>query len=121
YFSPSFGYKVNDQLALGASFLFSHQAVAVNQDVRAPNMLIGVLEELQGAFGCFDENGNSTGNDPLAPIITLCGGRVGPFKDIGELQILTEETLSPSYNLGLLWEPTDWFAQIGRASCRERV
>ncbi|QQD21469.1 aromatic hydrocarbon degradation protein [Oceanospirillaceae bacterium ASx5O] len=110
YFSPSFGYKVNDQLALGASFLFSHQAVAVNQDVRAPNMLIGVLEELQGAFGCFDENGNSTGNDPLAPIITLCGGSVGPFKDIGELQILTEETLSPSYNLGLLWEPTDWFA-----------
>ena len=54
YFSPSFGYKVNDQLALGASFLvFPHQAVAVNQDVRAPNMLIGVLEEAAGRFWLF--------------------------------------------------------------------
>ena len=43
-----------------------------------------------------------TGNDPLAPIITLCGGSVGPFKDIGELQILTEETLSPSVQPGLV-------------------
>ena len=110
YFSPSFGYKVNDQLSLGAGFLFSHQAVAVNQDVRAPNMLIGVLEQLQTAFGCFDDAGNSTGNDPLAPIITLCGGRVGPYEDVGELRIDTQETLSPSFNLGLLWEPTDWFA-----------
>lgn len=110
YFSPSFGYKVNDELSLGASFLFSHQAVAVNQDIRAPNMLIGVLEQLQTAFGCFDDNGNPTGNDPLAPIITLCGGRIGPYYDVGELRIDTQETLSPSFNLGLLWEPADWFS-----------
>lgn len=110
YLSPSFGYKVTDEFSVGASFLFSRQAVAVVQDVRAPNVLIGVLEELQNAFGCFDEDGNSTGNDPLAPIISLCGGNVGPYDDVGELSITTEETLSPSFNLGLLWEPTDWFA-----------
>ncbi len=110
YFSPSFGYQVNDQLSLGAGFLFSHQAVAVVQDIRAPNVLISVLEELQDAFACFDDNGNSTGNDPLAPIISLCGGNVGPYDDVGELTIKTEETLSPSFNLGLLWEPVDWFA-----------
>jgi len=110
YFSPSFGYQVNDELSLGAGFLFSHQAVSVVQDIRAPNVLISVLEELQDAFACFDENGSSTGNDPLAPIISLCGGNVGPYDDIGELTIDTQESLSPSFNLGLLWEPTDWFA-----------
>lgn len=110
YLSPSFGYKVNDEFSIGASFLFSHQAVAVVQDVRAPNVLIGVLEELQDAFGCFNEDGSSTGNDPLAPIISLCGGNVGPYDDIGELSIVTEESLSPSFNLGFLWEPQDWFA-----------
>lgn len=111
YLSPSFGYKVSDTFSVGASFLFSHQAVAVKQDVRAPSVLIGVLQELQGAFGCFDEEtGKPTGNDPLAPIVTLCGGKIGPYEDVGELTIITEESLSPSINLGMLWEPTDWFA-----------
>ncbi|MAY14898.1 MAG: aromatic hydrocarbon degradation protein, partial [Oceanospirillaceae bacterium] len=72
YLSPSFGYKVTDEFSVGASFLFSHQAVAVVQDIRAPSVLIGVLEQLQNAFGCFDEaTGEPTGNDPLAPLITL--------------------------------------------------
>lgn len=110
YLSPSFGYKVTDEFSVGASFLFSHQAVALVQDIRAPNVLIGVLEELQNAFGCFDENGKPTGNDPLAPIITLCGGNVGPYDDVGTLSITTEESLSPSFNLGFLWEPAEWFA-----------
>ncbi|UTW46831.1 OmpP1/FadL family transporter [Bacterioplanoides sp. SCSIO 12839] len=109
YLSPSFGYQVTDEFSVGASFLFSHQAVAVVQDLRAPNVLLGVIEELQGAFGCFDDDGNNTGNDPLAPLVTLCGGDVGPYDDIGELSVTTEESLSPSFNVGFLWEPTDWF------------
>ncbi|ASP39896.1 aromatic hydrocarbon degradation protein [Bacterioplanes sanyensis] len=110
YLSPSFGYQVTDEFSVGASFLFSHQAVSVVQDIRAPSVLIGVLEELQDAFGCFDENGAPTGNDPLAPLVTLCGGDVGPYDDVGELRLSTEESLSPSFNVGLLWEPNDWFA-----------
>lgn len=111
YLSPSFGYKVSDTFSVGAAFLFSHQAVAVKQNVRAPSVLIGVLSELQNAFGCFDpDTGEPTGNDPLAPIVTLCGGKIGPYEDVGELTIITEESLSPSFNLGMLWEPTDWFA-----------
>lgn len=109
YLSPSFGYKVNDQFSVGASFLFSHQAVAVRQNIRAPSPLIAILEELQDAFACF-KDGKKTGNDPLAPLVTLCGGDVGPYDDVGELSIRTEETLSPSFNVGFLWEPTDWFA-----------
>lgn len=111
YLSPSFGYKVSDTLSVGAGFIFAHQAVAVKQNIRAPSVLIGVLGELQKAFGCFDpDTGEATGNDPLAPIITLCGGKIGPYEDVGELTMVTEESLSPSINLGLLWEPTDWFA-----------
>ncbi|MFP6846664.1 MAG: outer membrane protein transport protein [Thalassolituus sp.] len=110
YLSPSFGYKVTDEFSVGAGLLFSHQAVALEQDIRAPNILVGVLEELQDAFGCFDaETGEPTGNDPLAPLLTLCGGNVGPFDDVGTLKINTTESLSPSFNLGLLWEPNGWF------------
>lgn len=111
YFTPSVGYKVTDEFAIGASFLFNHHAVALEQDLRAPNILIAVGEQLQDAFGCFDDvTGEPTGNDPLVPLIALCGGNIGPYDDIGTLSLEMSESLSPSFNIGFLWEPEDWFA-----------
>ncbi len=110
YLSPSFGYQVNDEFSVGASFIFSSHVLALEQDLRAPNILIGVAEQLQDAFGCFDDDGNPTGNDPLVPLVALCGGDIGPYDDVGTLSLETQETLSPSFNIGFLWEPTEWFA-----------
>lgn len=107
YLSPSFGYQVSDTFSIGAAFLFSSQAFAIEQDVRAPNILVAAGELLQDAFGCEEGGG---GNDPLVPFISLCGGRIGPYRDIGTLSMQMSESLSPSYNLGMLWEPTSWFA-----------
>ena len=107
YLSPSFGYKVNDELSIGAGFLLSHQAFAIEQDARGVNILMAATEMIQDAFGCEEGGG---GDDPLVPFISLCGGRVGPYRDIGTLSMALEDRLSPSYNLGVLWEPNDWFA-----------
>jgi len=107
YLSPSVAYKVSDELSVGASFLLSHQGFAIEQDARGVNILMAATEMLQEAFGCEEGGG---GDDPLVPFISLCGGLVGPYKDIGTLSIALENRLSPSYNLGILWEPTDWFA-----------
>ncbi|EAT10835.1 aromatic hydrocarbon degradation protein [Bermanella marisrubri] len=108
YLSPSFGYKVNDEFSVGASFLLSHQGFAIEQDARGVNILMAATELLQDAFGCAETGGG--GNDPLVPFISLCGGRVGPYRDIGTLTMKLENSMSTSYNLGMLWEPTDWFA-----------
>jgi long-subunit fatty acid transport protein len=110
YLTPSFGYQVNDEFAVGASFLFSHHALALEQDLRAPSILIAVADQLQDAFGCFNEDGTQTGNDPLVPLIALCGGKIGPYEDVGTLSVDTQESLSPSFNIGFLWEPKEWFA-----------
>lgn len=107
YLSPSFGYKVSDELSLGAGFLLSHQGLGIQQDARGVNILLASTEMLQEAFGCEAGGG---GDDPLVPFISLCGGLVGPYKDIGTLTMNLENSLSLSYNLGLLWEPNDWFA-----------
>jgi len=107
YLSPSFGYKVNDELSVGASFLLSHQAFAIEQDARGVNILMAATELIQDAFGCEEGGG---GDDPLVPFISMCGGRVGPYRDIGTLSMALENRLATSYNLGVLWEPTDWFA-----------
>jgi long-subunit fatty acid transport protein len=111
YLTPSFGYQVNDEFAVGASFLFSHHALALEQDLRAPSILIAVADQLQDAFGCFDDDtGEPTGNDPLVPLIALCGGKIGPYEDVGTLKVDTQESLSPSCNICFLWEPKEWFA-----------
>lgn len=111
YLSPSFGYQVTDEFSVGASFLFSHHALALEQDLRAPSILIAVGEQLQDAFGCFDTvTGEPTNNDPLVPLIALCGGDIGPYDDVGTLKVDATESLSPSFNVGFLWEPKEWFA-----------
>ncbi len=107
YFSPSIAYQYNDELSFGASFQTSYQALHLQMDMRTPNILVAMADILQEAFGCEEGGG---GSDPLAPLITLCGGRVGPFRPAAEITVDLEERLSPSYNLGVLWEPTDWFA-----------
>lgn len=105
YLSPSFGYKVNDAWSVGAGIHLSHQAVAADQFMRAPNLLLGVAEVLQDAFDCDEKQ-----EEPLAPFLALCGGNVGPFDDIGALSLDVQESVSPTFNVGVLWEPTDWFS-----------
>ncbi len=104
YISPTIGYEINDEWSVGVGVSLSHQALAMDTFLRSPNLLIGVLEELQTAFQC------ETGQDPLQPFLGLCGGNVGPWDDIGGLSIKTQETISPKLLFGLLWEPTDWFS-----------
>ncbi|MFE8071575.1 outer membrane protein transport protein [Marinobacteraceae bacterium S3BR75-40.1] len=104
YLSPTVGYKINDHWSVGLGVHFSYQAIAAEQVMRAPNMLLGVAEVLQDAFNCEE------GDEPLAPWLALCGGNVGPWDDIGSLNFAVSETVSPTYAFGVMWEPTPWFS-----------
>lgn len=109
YLSPSAAYKVNDYLSLGASVGMSYQALALKTDLRFPNELIGVLRLIdEDVCGPFKENGNIVSDLLLFGICNAEEG-VGPFKKFGSLDVALEQSLSPSYNLGLLWEPNDDF------------
>ncbi|MES2818970.1 MAG: outer membrane protein transport protein [Pseudomonadota bacterium] len=103
YFSPSVGYQVNDALAVGLSIGFSHQAMALNQDFRAPNVLTGFTGAAQDALCTIEGN-------PFDILLNLCGGDLGPFTDIANLDLDLQQSLSPTWNLGVLWEPNHWFA-----------
>ncbi|USR37690.1 outer membrane protein transport protein [Ectopseudomonas hydrolytica] len=104
YFSPSLAYQVNDELSLGLSIGFSHQAVALNQDFRNPGMLTGLTRILNEAL-CLPGLEEITG-----PFINVCNGKIGPFDSLANLDLDLQQSLSPTYNLGILWEPSDWFA-----------
>ena len=105
YFAPTVAYKINDDWSVGAGINFSHHGLGASQQIRAPNLLLGVGATLQDAFGCDEQR-----QEPLAPFLALCGGKIGPFQDIGSVTIEAEDSLSTSYRMGVLWEPNDWFS-----------
>jgi long-subunit fatty acid transport protein len=110
YLSPSVGYKINDAWSVGASIGYSYQAVALNTDFRAPNMLLGFARTLYENI-CAPFRGQSN----LALDVFLFGlcrpeEGLGPFQDMANLDVSLTQRMSPSWNLGVLWEPTDWFA-----------
>ncbi|MEC7119492.1 MAG: outer membrane protein transport protein [Pseudomonadota bacterium] len=110
YLSPSFSYEITDNLAVGASVGMSYQAVALNTDLRFPNELIGVLRLIdEDVCAPFKQDSNFV-TDLL--LFGICNAQesVGPFKGIANLDVALEQSLSPSYNLGILWEPNNDFA-----------
>lgn len=109
YLSPSMAYQVNDELSVGASVGMSYQAIALKTDLRFPNELVGVLRMVdESVCGPFRENSNII-TDLLLFGICNADEPMNPFSTFGKMEVSLEQSLSPSYNLGVMWEPTDEF------------
>ena len=110
YLSPSVGYQINDELSIGASIGFSYQAVALETDFRSPNELLGFARIVDESL-CAPFKGES--NFALDIILFgICRPNegLGPFKSLAAMDVAMDQRFSPSYNLGILWEPSDRFA-----------
>ena len=109
YLSPSVAYQVSDQLSIGASIGMSYNAMALKTDLRFPNEMIGVLRMIdESVCNPFRNNSNAITDLLLFGICNADEG-MNPFGQFGKMQVSMEQSLSPSYNLGLMWEPTDDF------------
>ncbi len=103
YFTPSLGVRVTDTLSIGAGLIFSYTGVGMDLDMRLPHILLAGVEALAGSCG----SGSSLAQNV---IVNLCEGGIGPFDTIGNLYLEVEEGFNPSINIGVLWEPTEWFS-----------
>ena len=108
YLSPAVGYKVSDTLRIGASVPISHSAFVFNTDMRMPNIFLGIVGKTQQGW-CPDDGGNILDSFGIG----LCGGgsegKLNPFKKAANLNIEMTSPVDPTLNLGVLWEPNDWF------------
>ncbi len=99
YFSPSFGVYLTDTLAVGASLGASYFGVGDETDVRFPNTILGGFENVRrglcGAFGLQ---------------VSVCAGSLDPTQPLASIELAVQDPLSLTFNLGVLWEPTDWFS-----------
>lgn len=123
YLSPSASYQVSDNLSVGASIGISYASVALNTDLRLPNELIGVLRLVDENICAPFKQNSSIITDLL--LFGVCNAQqsVGPFKKVGTIKVSMDQTASPSYNLGLLWEPSNDFAlgMVFQSSSKEHL
>lgn len=108
--SPSVGYQVTDELAVGLSIGLSYQAIALETDFRSPNELLGILRVIDEQI-CPPFKGQSNVVIDLF-LFGFCNANegIGPFDNLASLNVSMQQTLSPTYNIGILWEPSDSFA-----------
>lgn len=111
FFSPSFGYQINDAWSVGLSVGFNYQAMAMNMDFRAPNQLLGFLRTIDESICAPFKGGNANIVSDLF-LFGICNPEdaLGPFKEMASINLAMDQSLSPSYNLGVLWQPNDKFA-----------
>lgn len=109
YLSPSVAYQVSDELSIGASVGMSYNAMVLKTDLRFPNEMIGVLRMIdESVCGPFRNNSNAITDLLLFGICNADEG-MNPFGQFGKMEVQLEQSLSPSYNLGLMWEPNEDF------------
>ncbi len=109
-FSPSLALQINDRWMVGGGVTMSYQAMSLDTNFRSPNELLGVLRMINDSV-CppFRGNGNFVTDLFLFGFCNAQQG-IGPFTNLASLKMSMQDTLSPGYNLGVLWKPSDRFS-----------
>ena len=105
YLSPSVGYQLTERISIGASVGLSYVGVGVVLPFRSPSLLVQELTQLTDQVCGRTEADRYVLN---VPDLNLCADRLDPFKTIFEVSIGVEKLASATYNLGVLWDVTDW-------------
>ena len=95
YFSPSVGFHFNDELMIGAAITFSWQGLGLKTKLRAPETTIAFIHQLATEL-----------EDAQIDLLHS----IGPYDTINTVEIEMEDALSLGFNLGVLWEPTEWIS-----------
>jgi len=103
---PTISFRAHKSLSVGASFGLGFASMGFETRMRSPNDLVAMT----GALG----DATKGLEIPILSELTLpppwFGGGIGAYEDIGGLKFFAEDNFTTSYNLGLLWEPFNWFS-----------
>ncbi len=104
--SPSVSYKLSPTMSLGLAVGIGSSAMGMYTDTRLPNHLVAITDIL----------GDATEGLAIPPITDLTlpppwfGGGIHPYQSIASLDLSGTDNFAPSFNLGFLWDPSDWLS-----------
>lgn len=101
YFSPTIAFELIDNWTVGLGIHVNYTGIGLDMDLRLVNPVLVITDDVADIV-C------SSGS--LRAVINLCEGDLGPFTDIGNIHLEVEDNFNLAFNLGVLWEPTPWFA-----------
>ena len=106
YLSPTVGWRITETLSVGAGIGLSYMGVGLNLDYRAANYFIGAAESLTNSYCSAIQSAIDSAFNGI------CGSDVSisPFERVFTLEVELEESFSPTFNFGILWQPTPWFS-----------
>jgi len=104
--APTFSYKFSDTFSFGLSIGIGMSAMGLQTDARTPNDMVAMTQVIANATD-FDFGDELLGDEDLFP---LFGGGIGPYDTVATTEITMRDSFTPHYNLGMLWEPKDWFS-----------
>lgn len=106
YAAPSASYQLSDTLSFGFSVGFGQTAMSAEVDMRSPHDMVALTRVL----------GKST-KDLEIPVVSELtfpppwfGGGVSPYDQVASFDLRERDNFSPSFNLGMLWSPAEWFS-----------
>lgn len=92
---------------MGASVGLSWQGAGVKLPLRVPNSVLIFADTF---VSLFQSQGLCPDQDDPTPFLDLCGGSVGPYTEIFDLEVDAEASMVWNVNIGALWEPQPWFS-----------
>jgi len=106
FITPAIAYRLSDTVSIGASVGIGPSVFFLESRLRTPN----TMSALTGALGEATEGLEI----PVISELTLpppwFNGGMTAYATQGHLEVFVEDYFTTSYNLGILWEPYDWFA-----------
>jgi len=106
FITPAIAYRVSDTLSVGAAVGIGPSLFSMTSWLRTPND----MGALTGALGESTEGLEI----PIISELTFpppwFNGGMTAYARHGYFELFVEDYFTTSYNLGVLWEPWDWFA-----------
>ena len=106
FITPAIAYRLTDTISVGAAVGIGPSIFKLETEMRTPND----MSALTGALGEATEGLEI----PVVSELTLpppwFNGGMTAYATQGHLNLMVEDYITTSYNLGLLWQPYEWFA-----------
>ncbi len=106
FITPAIAYRLTDTLSVGAAVGIGPSMFYMKTQFRYPND----MSALTGALGESTEGLEI----PVISELTLpppwFNGGMKPYDNQGNLDVMMEDYITTSYNVGLLWQPYEWFS-----------
>ncbi|HET8706136.1 MAG TPA: outer membrane protein transport protein [Pseudomonadales bacterium] len=110
YGSPTVALQLNDHWYVGAGIGLSWMGIGLDATFRVPNIGLALVQKVQEQSCPSPQNPHPNTVLSNQQYLDICGSILGPYTEIARASLAVTDALSPSVNLGVLWEPTDWFA-----------